>query len=255
MNVHWFCDKLNLTGSTLQAINGVFLVATFFGCRLVWGIWNSFIVFQDQLGLHLRGHTNYSLRHLIGKTGPPYTVQQLLDIRNDKLGQLHAFNKEQYVPLWIPVVYLISNLTLNSLNVFWFGKMIETIRTRFDPPFGTKSVGPNKVYYQPQLKDSQDSDLGIGAPGKVHEKKESPLLDGSPDSASESPAPEATAGAKAVKGSVRAARKKAEERMNGPVGSISDTRMEDSGTLADSDAGSGAEATGTQRRSGRRRKA
>ena len=128
--------------------------------------------------------------------------------------------------------------------------MIETIRTRFDPPFGTKGVGPDKVHYQPQLEESEDSDLGVGAPGKVHEKRGSVDLDGV-----DGLPPDATAGAKAVKGSVRAARQRAEEKMNGPVSSLSDVRMEDSGNLVDSDAGSGAEATGTQRRSGRRRKA
>lgn len=243
----------------LQAINGVFLVGTFFGCRLVWGLWNSFIVFQDQLTLHLRGHTNYSLRHPIGKHTSPYTVEQLLALRSDKIAQLDAFNREQYIPLWIPVVYLISNLTLNGLNVFWFGKMIETIRTRFDPPWGTKGVGSDKVHYQPKLEDSEDSDLGVGAPGKVHERRASQLSHGKPtgiaDGAVDGAPPEATAGAKAVKGSVRAARKRAEEKMNGPVGTVQDSKLDDSEFLADSDVGSGAEATGTQRRSGRRRKA
>ena len=253
MNIHWFCDKLKLTGSTFQAINGVFLVSSFFGCRLVWGIWNSFIVFNDQLALHLRGHTNYSNRFPLGKTTTPYTVDELLSLRNDKLGQLYAFNKEQYVPLWIPVVYLISNLTLNSLNIFWFGKMIETIRTRFDPPWGTKGVEEYSGY-QPKFEDSEDSDLGVGAPGKSHEKKD-PVEDGALDGTPDGVPPDATAGAKAVKGSVRAARKRAEEKMNGPVGTTQDTKLEDSGILVDSDVGSGAEATGTQRRSGRRRKA
>ena len=214
-------------------------------------------MFNDQLALHLRGHTNYSNRFPLGKTTTPYTVDELLSLRNDKLGQLYAFNKEQYVPLWIPVVYLISNLTLNSLNIFWFGKMIETIRTRFDPPWGTKGVEEYSGY-QPKFEDSEDSDLGVGAPGKSHEKKdplEDGALDGTPDGTPDGVPPDATAGAKAVKGSVRAARKRAEEKMNGPVGTTQDTKLEDSGILVDSDVGSGAEATGTQRRSGRRRKA
>ncbi|KAK3080578.1 hypothetical protein LTS18_000118, partial [Coniosporium uncinatum] len=41
LNIHWFCDKLHLTGSTIQLLNGVVLLATFFGCRLCWGTFNS----------------------------------------------------------------------------------------------------------------------------------------------------------------------------------------------------------------------
>lgn len=44
----------------------------------------------------------------------------------------------QPVPMWLAIVYLGANITLMGLNVYWFGKMIETIRKRFPPPFGTK---------------------------------------------------------------------------------------------------------------------
>lgn len=46
-----------------------------------------------------------------------------------------------YVPLWLAGAYLASNIVLNCLNIFWFGKMVATIRSRFAPPFGTKGVG------------------------------------------------------------------------------------------------------------------
>lgn len=36
---------------------------------------------------------------------------------------------------------------LNALNIYWFGKMVETIRRRFDPPFGTKGVGPEPRHW------------------------------------------------------------------------------------------------------------
>lgn len=39
---------------------------------------------------------------------------------------------DSYVPWWIIAIYLVSNLTLNALNWYWFGKMIETVRKRFD---------------------------------------------------------------------------------------------------------------------------
>ncbi|KAM6500339.1 TLC domain containing protein [Amanita muscaria] len=38
LNNHWFLDKTNRTGSTLQLINGLCLLATFFGARIIFGI-------------------------------------------------------------------------------------------------------------------------------------------------------------------------------------------------------------------------
>ena len=35
------------------------------------------------------------------------------------------------MPAWLGVVYLSSNIVLNTLNFYWFGKMIETIKKRF----------------------------------------------------------------------------------------------------------------------------
>ena len=35
------------------------------------------------------------------------------------------------MPAWLAIVYLSSNIVLNTLNFYWFGKMIETIRKRF----------------------------------------------------------------------------------------------------------------------------
>lgn len=36
------------------------------------------------------------------------------------------------IPIWLAVTYLSSNVVLNSLNFYWFGKMIETVRKRFE---------------------------------------------------------------------------------------------------------------------------
>ena len=43
LNIHWFCDKVGLTGSTVQAVNGALLTSSFFGCRIIWGIYLSLI--------------------------------------------------------------------------------------------------------------------------------------------------------------------------------------------------------------------
>ena len=43
------------------------------------------------------------------------------------------FAGERRVPVWLAVVYLGSNIVLNSLNFYWFGKMLEAFRKRFRP--------------------------------------------------------------------------------------------------------------------------
>ncbi len=53
------------------------------------------------------------------------------------------------VPIWLAVTYLSSNVVLNSLNFYWFGKMIETVRKRFEK----KPEGP-------EGRDGQKKDAG-----------------------------------------------------------------------------------------------
>lgn len=42
LNMHWFLDKTNRTGTTLQLVNGVTLLGTFFGARIVYGTYASY---------------------------------------------------------------------------------------------------------------------------------------------------------------------------------------------------------------------
>lgn len=37
------------------------------------------------------------------------------------------------VPMWLAATYLASNIVLHSLNFYWFSRMIETVRKRFEP--------------------------------------------------------------------------------------------------------------------------
>lgn len=37
LNIHWFLDKTGKTGSVLQLLNGIILLATFFCVRCIWG--------------------------------------------------------------------------------------------------------------------------------------------------------------------------------------------------------------------------
>ncbi|KAI9202816.1 TLC domain-containing protein [Polychytrium aggregatum] len=49
LNVHWFCDKMNLSGSRIQWINGIVLLLTFFGGRIVFGLTMSYCFWVDML--------------------------------------------------------------------------------------------------------------------------------------------------------------------------------------------------------------
>jgi len=114
-----------MTGSTLQFLNGIVLLLTFFSCRLVWGTYNSIVVFADVWRAYTAGPLDLPS---VAKSTPPSSTD------NTVLSFAHG----QTVPLWLAGAYLASNLCLNGLNWFWFAKMIETLRKRFDPPLGTR---------------------------------------------------------------------------------------------------------------------
>lgn len=147
LNIHWFMDKLHLTGSIYQLINGVVLITTFFSCRLVWGSINSVFVFRDIWKAmnegHIIGDDYAGLKHglaqsqqppVAGSSPPAYDIMQYAGDRN--------------LPAWLALSYLASNIVLNMLNYYWFGKMIETLRKRFDPPLGTKGLDEKKEKHE-----------------------------------------------------------------------------------------------------------
>ena len=94
-------DKLGLTGTTAQLINGIALITTFGGSRLLWGSYQSVRMYQDI-----------------------WT----------------AFNTSGGLPVppWLAIAYVISNTTLSTLNFYWFGKMIQALMKRFEKPKAKK---------------------------------------------------------------------------------------------------------------------
>jgi hypothetical protein len=106
----------------VQWYNGILLLASFFSCRLLWGTYQSIRVYQDiWAGLH---YTDNS---------PPATTDLKNGLNHPDEGVMRFFTGEQ-IPVWLALVYLGSNVILNSLNFYWFGKMIETVRSRFQEP-------------------------------------------------------------------------------------------------------------------------
>ena len=159
LNVHWFCDKLNLTGSKIQWYNGMVLLASFFTCRLVWGTYQSVRVFQDVwVALHLdntaAGNLDVSqmMPNLTSSTAAPLFVprdgQLCLGQESCVAAQAEVMKfagpGTKAVPVWLALTYLGSNMLLHSLNFYWFAKMIETVRKRFQER-GTKEEASHKA--------------------------------------------------------------------------------------------------------------
>lgn len=41
LNIHWFCDKMGMAGSTLQLLNGFCLLLSYFIFRVILGTWST----------------------------------------------------------------------------------------------------------------------------------------------------------------------------------------------------------------------
>ncbi|KAK5130089.1 hypothetical protein LTR08_002477 [Meristemomyces frigidus] len=183
LNIHWFCDKLDLTGSIYQGVNGALLTLTFFLCRICWGTYSSVRCGIDMYTAIAAGHTQRPTgtpEHDKAMSGGGFdSGEGRLQYRSD------AFMSEQYLPVWLAGTYLLANLTLNILNFWWFSKMVHTIRSRFPPPLGTKGSGHKVEHWEPGERDKVDKDAQ-----ELH---------------------------RAGKGSVTAARLRAEDVLNGGV--------------------------------------
>ncbi|KAH7080455.1 TLC domain-containing protein [Paraphoma chrysanthemicola] len=124
LNVHWFCDKLGMTGSKLQLYNGIALLFTFFGCRIVWGTYSSILIYSD-IYKALTAPSQSPLGSFLSdeKCGGNGSSLNLRD-SNCANGDL---------PMWLVVVYLVGNTALSLLNFYWFAQMVKAVRKRFVP--------------------------------------------------------------------------------------------------------------------------
>lgn len=86
-----------MTGSTLQLVNGIALLTTFGGSRLVWGTYQNYSMYKD-------------IWKAVNNPG------------------------ELPVPSWLALAYLASTTALSCLNFYWFGKMMQAVAKRFDKP-------------------------------------------------------------------------------------------------------------------------
>ena len=127
------------------------LLLTFFSCRLCWGSYQSIRVFYDVYRALRSGQFTVTdpelgkLSNAAALPSDPALTSEIMMYAGDRI-----------VPLWLAACYLLSNLVLNGLNWFWFGKMIETIRKRFDPPLGTRKPDSSNTEKIPILEVPED---------------------------------------------------------------------------------------------------
>jgi hypothetical protein len=124
LNIHWFLDKLNMTGSRLQLYNGIALLITFFSCRVLWGNYQSLRIYLDVLTALQTSNVEVPIANNITVFDYQHPDMTFNPTANSVMMKL---------PVWLVFLYLGSNTLLNFLNIYWFGKMIQTVRSRFQP--------------------------------------------------------------------------------------------------------------------------
>jgi len=148
LNIHWFLDKVDMTGSRLQWYNGMALLLVFFSCRLVWGTYSSIRVYIDIF----QAVQQTMMRSKASILGGVDIGAPALEARDSAIclteacvtanAEVAKFAKYTVrgVPLWLALTYVVSNIVLNVLNYYWFSKMIETVTKRFrNPPTPSKA--------------------------------------------------------------------------------------------------------------------
>lgn len=124
LNIHWFLDKLDMTGSRPQLYNGIILITSFGCCRLLWGTYQSYKIYSDIW--KAVESTNRDAFSSLPKGNSNDTPEGRY--QDDKLS------------LSLAILYLASNTILLFLNFYWFRAMIQAITKRFKKPKDTKSI-------------------------------------------------------------------------------------------------------------------
>ena len=144
-----------MTGSRPQWYNGMMLLGSFFACRLVWGTWQSFNVYRDVWNaLRTPGialYEDHALRYAsaLNSTSAPTEIAANAEV-------MKFATVDSTVPAWLAITYLGSNIVLNSLNWFWFSRMIETVTKRF------RETGKEKeVRESGQIRETEDGKQSI----------------------------------------------------------------------------------------------
>jgi hypothetical protein len=114
-----------MTGSKPQLYNGIALLVTFFCCRLVWGTWQSALVYADMWKSIRQGPSETYIASAFSNPATAYEKD---------LNPMFFAQDAGPIPIWLAAVYAVSNVVLNGLNWHWFYKMVIAVRKRFEPP-------------------------------------------------------------------------------------------------------------------------
>jgi hypothetical protein len=136
-----------MTGSKPQLYNGIALLATFFLCRLVWGTWQSAVVYVDMWHSIRRAPSQEYLAKLASSSS--FSNSTVTGPDQNPMFFFRSNKTIEPVPVWLTAVYLASNLVLNALNWHWFFKMITAVRKRFEPAAAKKTARPVPADAQP----------------------------------------------------------------------------------------------------------
>jgi TLC domain len=151
-----------MTGSTLQLINGVFLLTSFAGARLVYGSYISvFMIFDIYRAVRLG--SNMPNTPPLAQSSFALNATALYEDPLQALQVVKFAPDTPHVPVWMWGGYLASNFTLHILNWYWYGKMIAAIRKRFDPPLGTRT---KEEAVKGDVKGEVTVSRGVDASGK-----------------------------------------------------------------------------------------
>lgn len=115
LNNHWYFDKLGMTGSRAQLINGIALLVSFALARLFWGSYQSILLYKDFWE---------AWKYIPGPGAGCESV---------KLVGTEVPVGCRVMPAWLAVTYVGGTTILSVLNFWWFGKMIAAVRKRFVP--------------------------------------------------------------------------------------------------------------------------
>lgn len=116
-----------MTGSKAQLVNGICLLVSFGLCRLVWGSYQSILLYKDF----------WEAWQYI--PGPGAGCESV------KLSGTEIPVGCRVMPAWLAVTYVGGTTVLSILNFWWFGKMIAAVRKRFVPKEeGAKTHGGDK---------------------------------------------------------------------------------------------------------------
>lgn len=186
LNIHWFLDKVNMTGGKAQWYNGMMLLLTFFCCRLVWGTYRSVHVYVDMWRALSQ---TWSASVSSSPLDPVNINAQVFQTRDSSLCMNEDCAKAQAqidkysgytasgTPTWLVVTYIVSNLILNTLNYYWFSKMIDTVLKRFrGPPKQDKKEDVKQEPLQGAQDDSTNHDIILDAAAKLEQEQGGTLL-------------------------------------------------------------------------------